>query len=307
MIRTATYPPKFPLPAMGGYRYFFNGQEADNEVFGEGVSLTAEFWQYDSRLGRRWNVDPVFKVYESPYACFAGNPVTFADPNGDSSVVDAKGYIIYYDENDKDLRVFINENGKLRQIGELGKTIEADTWFANLLKENAAAAKDSWNPVSFRNKVKQYGEWDYKYASKGNKENENIRYHLLGIAFYRKDKNNKDADLPETYFSFNGMIGRAEDLNNFHFGVVGKAFGWFPETFMLKQAGKAEMDKWAEEGRTVPAEWTPRIEVIKFRGGMIPTSYTTTKLLPPYGDNPIDHEWIKRGFEYYNNMTLSND
>ena len=30
MIRTVTYPPKFSLPAMGGYRYFFNGQEADN-------------------------------------------------------------------------------------------------------------------------------------------------------------------------------------------------------------------------------------------------------------------------------------
>jgi hypothetical protein len=70
----------------GGYRYFFNGQEADNEVFGEGVSLTADFWQYDTRLGRRWNVDPVFKEYESPYACFAGNPVRFADPGGDSLI-----------------------------------------------------------------------------------------------------------------------------------------------------------------------------------------------------------------------------
>ena len=301
MKHTFTYRPKSPSTNIGGYRYFFNGQEADNEVFGEVTNYSAEFWQYDSRLGRRWNVDPIFKEYESPYACFAGNPVWFADPKGDSSVVDAKGYIIYYDENDKDLRVFINENGKLRQIGELGKTIEADTWFANLLKENASVAKDSWNPFDFRNKVKQYGEWDYKYASKGNKENENIRYHLIGIAFYRKDKNNKDADLPETYFLFNGMVGRAEDLNNFHFGVVGKAFGLFPETFMLKQAGKAEMDKWAEEGRTVPAEWPPRIEVVKFRGGLIPTSYSTTKLLPPYGDNPIDHKWIKLGFEYYNN------
>ncbi|MBO7586727.1 MAG: hypothetical protein J6T13_06060 [Bacteroidales bacterium] len=82
MNHTATYPPKFLLPAMGGYRYFFNGQEADNEVLGEGVSLTAEFWQYDTRLGRRWNVDPVFKENESPYACFAGNPVWFADPRG---------------------------------------------------------------------------------------------------------------------------------------------------------------------------------------------------------------------------------
>ena len=86
MIHTATYPQKFPLPAMGGYRYFFNGQEADNEVLGEGASLTAEFWQYDSRLGRRWNVDPVFKDYESPYACFAGNPVRFADRFGADTV-----------------------------------------------------------------------------------------------------------------------------------------------------------------------------------------------------------------------------
>ena len=82
MIRTATYPPQSPRSDMGGYRYFFNGQEADNEVLGEGVSMSAEFWQYDSRLGRRWNVDPVFKEYESPYACFAGNPVWFADPKG---------------------------------------------------------------------------------------------------------------------------------------------------------------------------------------------------------------------------------
>ena len=63
----------------GGYRYFFNGQEVDNEVFGEVANYTAEFWQYDSRLGRRWNIDPVFKAYESLYACFAGNPIRYND------------------------------------------------------------------------------------------------------------------------------------------------------------------------------------------------------------------------------------
>ena len=71
-------------PNIGGYRYFFNGQEGDNEVFGDGVSLTAEFWQYDSRLGRRWNLDPVFKEYESPYACMGANPILFADEAGDT-------------------------------------------------------------------------------------------------------------------------------------------------------------------------------------------------------------------------------
>lgn len=107
MIFSATYPPKFPLPAMGGYRYFFNGQEADNEVLGEGVSLSAEFWQYDSRLGRRWNVDPVFKEYESPYACFAGNPVWFADRFGADIgwVKDADGNV-FWDENTNSLEDF---------------------------------------------------------------------------------------------------------------------------------------------------------------------------------------------------------
>ena len=82
MNHNATYPPQHLRSAIGGYRYFFNGQEADNEVLGEGVCLSAEFWQYDSRLGRRWNVDPVFKEYESPYACFAGNPVLLVDLKG---------------------------------------------------------------------------------------------------------------------------------------------------------------------------------------------------------------------------------
>ena len=101
MIHTATYPPKFPLPAMGGYRYSFNGQEADNEVLGEGVGLSAEIWQYDTRLGRRWNVDPVFKEYESPYACFAGNPVWFADDKGDTLRVTTKDGSFLFSLDDK--------------------------------------------------------------------------------------------------------------------------------------------------------------------------------------------------------------
>ena len=57
------------------YRYGFNGQEKDQEL-GEGVT-TAEFWEYDGKLGRRWNLDPVVKPFESPYACFRNNPIYF--------------------------------------------------------------------------------------------------------------------------------------------------------------------------------------------------------------------------------------
>jgi hypothetical protein len=67
------------------YRYGFNSQEKDDEIYGSGNSYTAEYWQYDARLGRRWNVDPVVKPYESPYATFANNPIWFVDPNGADS------------------------------------------------------------------------------------------------------------------------------------------------------------------------------------------------------------------------------
>ena len=68
------------------YRFGFNGQEMDNEITGlTGTHTTAEFWEYDSRLGRRWNLDPIVKENESPYLCFSGNPIWFSDPAGDNA------------------------------------------------------------------------------------------------------------------------------------------------------------------------------------------------------------------------------
>ena len=67
------------------YDFGFGGQMKDDEVYGEGNSYTAEYWQYDSRLGRRWNVDPRDVPSFSPYSCFANNPVWFSDVYGDSA------------------------------------------------------------------------------------------------------------------------------------------------------------------------------------------------------------------------------
>ncbi len=52
---------------------------------GHGI-YTAEFWEYDAKIGRRWNLDPVIKVHESLYACFANNPITYVDPDGRESI-----------------------------------------------------------------------------------------------------------------------------------------------------------------------------------------------------------------------------
>ncbi len=65
------------------------GQEADDEITGGRTHYTAPGWEYDSRILRRWNVDPRFAQYpgQSPYACFNGNPILYNDPTGEGGEV----------------------------------------------------------------------------------------------------------------------------------------------------------------------------------------------------------------------------
>lgn len=64
------------------YRYGFNGQEKSDDLTGNGNSYTTEFWKYDARIGRRWNVDPVVMRWESPYMINGNNLVVFMDTLG---------------------------------------------------------------------------------------------------------------------------------------------------------------------------------------------------------------------------------
>ncbi|PJB14269.1 MAG: hypothetical protein CO118_09490, partial [Flavobacteriales bacterium CG_4_9_14_3_um_filter_32_8] len=51
-----------------------------------GSHYTAMFWEYDSRIGRRWNIDPVMKPWESSYSTFSNNPIWFTDPLGNDTI-----------------------------------------------------------------------------------------------------------------------------------------------------------------------------------------------------------------------------
>ena len=66
------------------YRYGFNGQEETAEISGDGNHTTAQYWEYDTRLGRRWNLDPKPNPSISNYAGFANHPILYADPLGDT-------------------------------------------------------------------------------------------------------------------------------------------------------------------------------------------------------------------------------
>ncbi len=64
-----------------GYRYGFNTQEKSPELAPD--HYTAEFWEYDARIGRRWNLDPVDQISISNYAVNGNSPISLNDPYGD--------------------------------------------------------------------------------------------------------------------------------------------------------------------------------------------------------------------------------
>ncbi|MBX7180778.1 MAG: hypothetical protein K1X82_01605 [Bacteroidia bacterium] len=66
----------------GGYKFGFNGQMKDDEIYGVGNANTAMFWEYDTRLGRRWNLDPEPRFGISEYSAMGLNPINLIDPNG---------------------------------------------------------------------------------------------------------------------------------------------------------------------------------------------------------------------------------
>lgn len=106
-----------------GYRYGFNGQEKSNEIAGEGNHNTAEFWEYDTKIGRRWNLDPRPITGMSSCQTFSNNPILFSDLKGDTiGVLFSNGFIPTYSNY---------QNGKLVVPGTENKKLADftnDTW-----------------------------------------------------------------------------------------------------------------------------------------------------------------------------------
>jgi hypothetical protein len=100
------------------YSFGMNTQEKDDEIYGVGNSYSAEYWQYDARLGRRWNNDPRPNPSISVYACFGNNPTIFNDVMGDSVTLNLTGSnmpaLIPIGRNET-LTKFINQFGSINE------------------------------------------------------------------------------------------------------------------------------------------------------------------------------------------------
>lgn len=99
-VKTATYYSAFGAISNSFsndlIKYAFNGQRRSSEI--SATAQTAEFWEYNGDVGRRWNVDPKIKTYSSNYSAFGNNPIAFADING-ADTIDVRS--TKYDVNGK--------------------------------------------------------------------------------------------------------------------------------------------------------------------------------------------------------------
>jgi len=176
----------------GMYRFGFNGQELDNEVTGvTGSHYTAEFWEYDSRLGRRWNLDPKPQISISDYACFGNSPIWYSDILGDIAgdywkIINNK-YVKVGTDNVDDKKNYVLKPDEILTT--------------NITPENVAEHKSKFILLpSYTQRSLVMAHWN-KYIS--NKENE-----LVGTTKYSG--------------TFHEEAGVGTDAGNVYFGEPGK-------------------------------------------------------------------------------------
>ena len=143
----------------------------------------------------------------------------------------------------------------------------------NMLCRNAKTAKKIDSIYAFYKKVKTKGIWDLK-----NLEN----------SIWKEGNGN-------TTFAYNDELLSSDDIGNLNFGVVAKAYG-MAAPFALKAAGVYQIIS-----GTSKKDWI-NFNVVK-RSTASPSGIYSMGIdfdfAEPYGDDPKDQMWIKRGYNLF--------
>jgi hypothetical protein len=103
----------------GRYGFGFNTQMESPEILAG--HTTAMYWEYDARIGRRWELDPVAKPNLSPYSAFSGNPILKIDFLGDDDYYNYAGIWLGSDGVGSEIRLIPTRNqfeGRMKSGGE---------------------------------------------------------------------------------------------------------------------------------------------------------------------------------------------
>jgi len=244
------------------YRYGFNSQEKETEITDTDSHYSAEYWMYDSRLGRRWNIDPVKKQHESSYATFANNPIFLVDPLGADTIninnqgvisgitpaagnhllFDHRGSQIQFNDPEYDTQL-INDRGikvgdKLVTYLSTKETTDLVDGQSKVNSKKAAYYLNLFNPAAglaahitslFGIAKKSYNEWDFSHSVLGTMVNANLN-HNLGNTIVSEGRTYIDDYTYEQYYFF--VFGNAKkaynlgDAGNFMWGMAGQRSGF---------------------------------------------------------------------------------
>jgi len=155
--------------------------EKDDEINGAtGTSYTAEFWQYDPRIGRRWNLDPVDQISISNYAAFGLNPIIYIDPRGNK-----KDWYISNAEGASDEPIWLPNNSNAEtHFGEggfinLGETLGNE---AQVFNDGTAEVGRSHSVPSYLINAKgEYGQKDIEHSDQVAENPRIMEYHSTTI------------------------------------------------------------------------------------------------------------------------------
>jgi hypothetical protein len=146
------------------YRYSINGQEKESEL-NENIT-TALYWEYDSRIVRRWNIDPKPSIGISVYSSFANNPILLSDPFGDTTEIrSSKGTYINTLNDKGTLKVFV-VNSKYDKFFEPLKGVDLsklNNSFLKRFKSTFATAGITYDVNTIR---KFYNIWSKSFEVK---------------------------------------------------------------------------------------------------------------------------------------------
>lgn len=184
------------------YEFGFNGQMKTNEIAGTGNHNTAVFWEYDTRLARRWNLDSKSNPWESRYSVMGGNPILNKDVLGDKFLNGHTGTLSmarndrakaqeYYDKAKDKYQSLIDNNGDKKEIAKARKDLNSKEKILDKANKNyqdeltaynltEAALKDlkASNPAWY----KHYDE--LKMTDNQTGELKDVNFYVFSVATY---------------------------------------------------------------------------------------------------------------------------
>jgi hypothetical protein len=232
-----------------GFRFGFNTQEKDKEIYNNYETYTATFWEYDGRLGRRWNVDPVVIYQESVFSCFSNNPIYFVDVLGnkktDNYTMKQDGTVKYEKTADKTDKFYYEEKDyTITKLAELEKTTTIENRFETIGGVRKQVEKAGITLVKFDfNGIKDYGLSKYAGISNHSDNVNNwlqpkVALSVLVVGYlWSKDPTYNSNPIP--FHNGSSKTGYG------HWALVGKQ-GWvyghaFGQNVDLGYAGKAKI------------------------------------------------------------------